>query len=265
MNIIPLAGGVYADGGFTNNMVNHSPKGGSQLVWSEYNRLVPDPLGRNYLALRSFLTQRDYLNNTGVVYSKKAENQEKATLPRWGEVFTYHFRDICPLNWSIYSPLTGVVTKQLHDVNGGGDARVPTFSVQMDNYVERFCKAHDESNPVQTEVYRYTRNPGQEVDVTVQALWCDGVIVPINKGFFRIFVGDVLVYELAGKNSYATPTDANPSYLCNGVYKPVPTDSTWVGKSVEWFQIAAFRVAGIRTPYDCRQYVDYRLAANPIF
>lgn len=257
----PIAGGVFAAGGFANEMFSEVAGTGNTTL-SQWLRLAPDPLGRAYSCLVARISQTDYYVPGGQnkYRSEAATNYQVLS---WGSTYTYHWRFIVPRDWFSLGATGDVIVIQMHDVNAGAVGRQPTFAGRIEDEMLNLVFARD-SVPSGETVYSTPVSAGQEFEITIQVHWADGTNEADANGFLRIYDGDALAYSLAGRNTWdgTAITEPNPPYLKVGVYQPGPAFAWWDGKAATMFYPAALVVAGVQEPSAIRQWIDASLLSN---
>lgn len=256
----PIIGGVFAAGGFSNNL-NSEVAGTTSPSFSQWLHLAPDPLGRPYNCLRAYISQTDYYVPGGQ-NKYRSEIAGKFQNLSWNQTYIYHWRMVVPRDWINLGASSYLVVFQMHDVNGGSVGRRPTFAGEIANGVLNLVFSRDSVTGGET-VYSTPVTAGQEFEITIRVRWADGTNAADSDGFVEIFNGDALVYAGSGRNTWAgtSITEPNPPYIKAGVYQPGPGSSWWDGKAATIFYPAAFVVADGYTPLQCRQWVDGQLAA----
>lgn len=257
----PLIGGVFAAGGFANNM-NSEVAGTTSPVFSQWLCLAPDPLGRPYNCLRAYISQTDYYVPGGQ-NKYRSEVAGKYQNLSWNQTYTYHWRFVVPRDWVNLGAGSDLIVMQMHDVNGGAVGRQPTFAGRIENGVLKLVFARD-SVPSGENVYSTPVTAGQEFEITIRVRWADGTNAPDAAGFVEIFNGEALVYVGTGRNTWAGTaiTEPNPPYIKAGVYQPGPGSSWWDGKAATMYYPVSMVVDDGYSVAQLRQWVNRQLADN---
>ena len=257
----PIAGGVFAAGGFKNNMFSEGA-GTPNSTLSQWLCLAPDPLGRAYNCLRAYISQTDYYVPGGQnKYRSEASSSYQKLV--WNQTYTYHWRFIVPRDWVNLGASSDLIVMQMHDVNGGAVGRQPTFAGRIANGTLNLVFSRDSVTGGET-VYSTPVTAGQEFEFTIRVRLADGTNAPGATGFVELYHGDQPVYTLAGRNTWAGTeiTEPNPPYLKCGVYQPGPGSSWWDGKAASIFYPAALVIDDSNSPAQLRRWVDAQLASN---
>ena len=257
----PIIGGVFAAGGFSNNL-NSEVAGTTSPSFSQWLHLAPDPLGRPYNCLRAYISQTDYYVPGGQ-NKYRSEIAGKFQNLSWNQTYIYHWRMVVPRDWINLGASSYLVVFQMHDVNGGSVSRRPTFAGEIANGSLDLVFSRDSVTGGET-VYSTPVTAGQEFEITIRVRWADGTNAPDSDGFVEIFDGDALVYSGSGRNTWAGTaiTEPNPPYLKCGVYQPGPGSSWWNGRAATMYFQAAFVIDGDYAPAQLRQWVDAQLRDN---
>lgn len=231
------------------------------VEFNTYFMLVPDPLGRDYNVARAYLTHRAYAVSGSI---KRSEIQTRVNMALWGEINTYQWRMIAPLELVNLGPEIYVIVLQCHDENVPGIPRRPSFDIAYNNgHLE--AKLARTSDPSGLDIWQQNISPGEEIEITVRTRWADGSNVPAADGFFELYVGDTLVYSLVGeKNTHdnGDPSEEYPPYLKAGVYQSQETKPEWAGKDFSWFHVGSVLSNEGDYPAALRALIDAGLAAN---
>lgn len=233
-------------------------------AWSSWAAMVPDPLGRDYQVLRSYINQSVYLADPGSP-RLRAEIQTRVSQLNWGDTHTYQWRMICPKNVVNHGPNVYVIVLQCHDQNAVNVARRPSFDIAYhDGRLE--AKLARSANPNGIDIWDREIAPGEEIEITVRAKWADGTHVAAAEGLFELYVNGDLVYQLAGeKNTWdsGTPAEDYPPFLKAGVYQSQNGEAAWEGKEFTWYHVGSIVSNDLSdTPVALRALIDGGLKQN---
>lgn len=261
MSINVISGGVFCAGAFENAMQADSPAL-TTTVLSQWLHLSPDPLGRDFMVLKSTVTQAAYASAPSDS-AKRAEVQSRSTKVEWGKDYTYHWRIIIPIDWINYGASSYAVVAQMHEVNAPNVGRRPTAAFEIIDNVLHLNLSRS-SIPAGDSVWSIPIIAGDEIELTVHARWADGTNESDGNGLLRVYHNGALCYSLAGRNTWdnGTPSEPNPPYLKAGIYQPNTGDAWWVGKRLTCYHVAALVADGFETPESCRSFVDSQLKSR---
>ena len=253
MNVV--AGGVFCAGAFDNSMQSDSPALTSTAL-SQWSHLDADPLGRDFMVLKSTITQGAYVAAPSDS-AKRAEVQSRSVKVLWGQNYTYHWRIIIPTDWINYGATSYAIVAQMHDVNAPGIGRRPSAAFEIiDNILS--LNLSRTAIPTGFSGWSIPIRAGDEIELTVHARWADGTNEADGNGVFRAYHNGSLCYSISGRNTWdnGAPSEPNPPFLKAGIYQPNTGDAWWVGKRLTCYHVAAFVAGGFETPESCRAYVD---------
>ena len=258
-----LAGGVWCDGAFNRHMLLGSP-GPSNAFLNQWARLIPDPNGRPYHVLRTYISHSDYVAAPGDS-TKRAEMASASDVAQWEEVQTMHWRIVVPPDMPFWSADQSYSIAQMHDVDNAGIPRRPSMHCEIRGttlYWEMSADAYASGRII----YSYTFVPGEELEFTLRVRWVDGSHDTASNGFVMLWHGDRLVYNEAGLiNTWIDGTgtsEPNPPYLKAGIYQPNTSATWWAGREFWMYHVASIVASAEETPVSLRAYVDGRLSAN---
>jgi hypothetical protein len=252
-------GGAWCAGVWEPQKWMISTPGSTNSDFNTWFKLVPDPLGRDYLVMRAYITQRAHDVSADI---KRSEVQTRVDQALWGEVNTYHWRMIAPKNLVNLGPDVYVIVLQCHDENLPGIPRRPTFDIAYHNG-QLEAKLVRTANPSGLDVWQHTVTPGEEIEITVRAKWADGTNVDAADGVIELYFGDALVYSLVGeKNTHddGVPSERYPPYLKAGVYQSQFDEPAWAGKDFAWYHVGSMQSNEGDYPATLRAIIDAGLS-----
>lgn len=258
-----LAGGVWCDGAFGRRMLLGSP-GSSNAVLNQWARLVPDPLGRPFHVLRTYISNGAYVAAPGDS-TKRAEVAAASDVAQWGQAQTMHWRIVVPPDMPLWAAEQSYAIAQMHDVDAALIPRRPSMHCEVRGSTLHWEMSADDYAAGRI-IYSHTFAPGDELEFTLRARWADGTHDTAANGYIMLWHGDALVYSESGQiNTWADPTgtsEPNPPYLKAGIYQPNTSATWWAGRQFSMCHVASIVATGDETPQSLRAYVDARLAAN---
>jgi len=202
--------------------------------------LSNDPLGRDYSVMRAYINQGVYLADPGSP-RLRAEFQTRVEQLAWGDLHTYQWRMVCPLNVINHGPDVYVIVAQCHDQNAASVTRRPTFDIAYNNGRLKATLARSDATSG-IALWERAISAGEEIEVTLRARWADGTHVAAANGLFELYVNGTLEYSLYGeKNTWdsGSPEEQYPPYLKAGVYQSQNAEATWAGKDFAWFHVGS--------------------------
>lgn len=258
-----LGGGVWCDGAFGRRLLLGSP-GSSNAVLNQWARLVPDPLGRPYHVLRTYISYGAYVAAPGDS-TKRSEAQAASDLAEWGRVDTMHWRIVVPPDMPTWDATQSYAIAQMHDVDAAGIPRRPSMHCEVRGQT-LYWEISNDAVPAGRIMYSYTFDRGEELEFTLRVRWADGTHDVAGNAYILLWHGDQLVYSESGQiNTWADGTgtsEPNPPYIKAGIYQPDTGAVWWAGRQFWMYHVATIVASGDETPQSLRTYVNARLAAN---
>lgn len=258
-----LAGGVWCDGAFGRRMLLGSP-GISNAALNQWARLVPDPRGRPYHVLRTYISNGAYVAAPGDS-TKRAEVQAASDVAQWGRADTMHWRIVAPPDMPTWDAEQSYAIAQMHDVDAALIARRPSMHCEVRGQTLHWEISND-GVPAGRIMYSHTFVPGEELEFTLRVRWADGSHDTAGNAYIMLWHGNQLVYSESGQiNTWIDGTgtsEPNPPYIKAGIYQPNTGAAWWAGRQFWMYHVATIVASGDETPQSLRAYVDARLAAN---
>lgn len=258
-----LAGGVWCDGAFRRRMLLGSPAGVNSAL-NEWARLVPDPLGRPFNVLRTYISNGAYVAAPGDS-TKRAEAAAASDVAQWGQAQTMQWRILVPPDMPTWDPAQSYTIAQMHDVDAALVVRRPTLHCEVRGNT-LYWELSNDAAPAGRVLYGYTFSRGEELEFTLRVRWADGLHDSAGNAYVMLWHGDALVYSETGQiNTWADGTgtsEPNPPFLKAGIYQPNTGAAWWAGREFWMYHVSTIVASADETTASLRTWVNDRLAAN---
>lgn len=258
-----LAGGVWCDGAFGRRLLLGSP-GIFNSALNQWARLVPDPLGRPYNVLRTYVSHGAYVAAPGES-TKRTEALAASDVAQWGRADTMQWRIVIPPDMPVWDSAQSYAIAQMHDVDNAGIARRPSLHCEVRGQTA-YWEISNDGVTAGRILYSYPFTPGEQLEFTLRVRWADGSHDTASNAYLMLWHGDQLVYSESGQiNTWIDGTgtsEPNPPYLKAGIYQPNTSAAWWAGRQFWMYHVATVVATADETPASLRAWVNARLSAN---